>query len=164
MGVTKARLVEVGALVVTAGWRVTPDKYEGPREFDDYVKALRYSEEVSGRYELLVGLLNQNHTRFDLECTPLDSGGELPRGSVVVDRGFRIDNWRFGESFKTPDEAYLSVPDGKYAVLFEELWLGPPGSLGFRVAGPQFDFVGGGEPTWSDVPGPAGTDVLEGEK
>jgi hypothetical protein len=113
MGVTKARLIEAGALVVAASWRVTPDKYEGPREFDDYVKALRYSEETCGRYELLVGLLNPDDTRLDPERTPLDSGDELPRGSVVVDRGFRIDNWRFGESFKTPDEAYLSVPDGK---------------------------------------------------
>jgi hypothetical protein len=150
--------------VVTASWRVTPDKCEGPREFDDYVKALRYSEETCGRYESLVGLLNPDDNRLDLDCTPLESGDELSRGSVVVDRGFRIDSWRFGERFKTPDEAYLSVPDGKYAVLFEELWLGPQGSLGFRVAGPQFDFVGGGEPTWSDVPGLAGIDVLEGEK
>jgi hypothetical protein len=164
MGVIRGRLIEVGALVVTASWRVTPDKYAGPREFDDYVKALRYTEETSGRYELLVGLLNPDGTRLDLECTPLESGDELPRGSVVVDRGFRIDNWRYGESFETPDEAYLSVPDGKYAVLFEELRLGPRGSLGFRVTGPQFGFVGGGEPTWSDVPGAAGTDVLEGEK
>jgi hypothetical protein len=71
---------------VRASWRVTPDKYERPREFDDDVKALRYSEETCGRYELLVGLLNPDDARLDLDCTPLESGDELPRGSVVVDR------------------------------------------------------------------------------
>ena len=51
MDVTTGRLVEVGAQVVTASWWVTPDEYEGPREFDDYEKALRYSEETYGRYD-----------------------------------------------------------------------------------------------------------------
>jgi hypothetical protein len=148
--VVNEHLVEVGELVVEATWVVTPDKYAAPREFDSYRKAGAYADETSGRHVLRVSLQGDDDRRTELECSPLDEGGEVLLGATVVRRGFRVDNWRWGESFPTADEAYLSVPDGQHATLCEELWLRSLGLPEVRVTGPQYDFTGGGGPTWLD--------------
>ncbi|MEU4392251.1 hypothetical protein [Kribbella sp. NPDC023855] len=142
-------LVEVGSEVVKVRWIATPDKYEGPREFDDYAEAESFARRTLGLIDLLWTVRPPAGPEQELRSTAPEPA-DLVVGSFVVSSRFLLGNWVHGEAYATAAEAYQAAAIGERTFLLQELRVGPRGSEGVRVLGPSFEFTGGGGPTWLD--------------
>lgn len=149
------QLVEVGSEVTKVRWIATPDKYEGPQEFDDYAEAQAFAQRTLGLIDLLWTVRTPAGEEREIRSTAPEPEDVLV-GFFVVSTRYLLGNWTHGEAFATAPEAYQAAPPGKRTFLLQELRVGSKGSEGARVLGPSFEFAGGGGPTWLDSAGGVG--------
>ncbi|GAA1671801.1 hypothetical protein GCM10009745_13130 [Kribbella yunnanensis] len=128
--------VEPGSVVKHVEWEAVPDKYAGPRVFDNPADASKYAAETYGRVNVLA-TFPEGTVSITQDVAP---------GDVVQRVQFRLQRWydmTVREQYDDLQAAIAAVPAGRTIGVYQVLWIGAPGTDGVPVVGDTLQVSGG---------------------